>query len=192
GTPRGGRRTVPMRTPSSGARSDPRRTMRTLTCGRPPIARRSPLRDVLVVPEHVLRVPLLLHFEQASPVVSIGGLGALSLLFFGEEVDVGAAGAERAHVLPRGSSPLDVHGVVLGLLPGTGEVQNPLRVTVADRGLRGGNAVERATEREEDHRAVRTQRAPVLDRLREDGGIQLRQVLGLPVVAPALGLRRVE
>src|SRR6185295_13837531 len=31
GTPRGGRRTVPMRSPSSGWREVPRRTMRTLT-----------------------------------------------------------------------------------------------------------------------------------------------------------------
>src|SRR5882672_4352271 len=83
------------------------------------------------------------------------GVSPLVPFFLGEEIDIGAAGRESADVSPSSPRPLDIHLVVVGLLPGRGDVDNGAGVAVSDRGVAFRQAVEGTVDREKNDPGMR-------------------------------------
>src|SRR5262245_1148421 len=142
--------------------------------------------DVLVRREQIRRVPLRLDLGQPPEIVAVRRGDALAALFLGEEVDVGAAGREPAKIAPDVARPLDVRVVVFGFVPRGRDVQHPARIPVADGRVIRTVTPHDVAEREENESGMRRdQLTRVVGHLRHDLGLELRQVLRLPVVTTA-------
>src|SRR6185436_12240400 len=109
-------------------------------------------RDVAVGAEHILRVPPSLHLGQPAQTRTQRGLDPIWPLVLSQEVDVGPAGGERLHVVPRGAGPIDVGLVLTRLLPGSGDVESVPSVPIAHGRVLLIEPVERTSHVEQDHR----------------------------------------
>src|SRR5688572_14404349 len=107
-------------------------------------------RNVLIDPEHVAGVPACLDLDQTPVVVTIRGLSPLASFLLGEEIDIRTASREPAHVSPGSPRPLNVHLVIIGLLPGRGDVYDCPRIAVSDRRVAVRETAKRAVNREEN------------------------------------------
>ena len=81
--------------------------------------------------KQVARIPLRLQASEPRIIGPVCRARSVVAFLFGEEVDVGAAGREPAHVAPALACPLDVLGVVGGVVPGGRDIEDGGGVTVA-------------------------------------------------------------
>ena len=91
------------------------------------------------------------------------------------------------------AGPLNVRPVFLGLFPRARYVEHIVRIAIADGRVLFGEAVQGPFDLEQDHgRMARSDSGRMLDDLLAQGRFDAREVLALPVVAPALRLSGVE
>src|SRR3989304_8691759 len=134
--------------------------------------------NVAVRPERVLRIPFRLDPGEALESLAECRLGALGTFVLGQEVDVGAAGREPLHVIPRLTRPFDVCAVLVGLFPRARYVEHVARIAVADGRVLLFKSVQRTFDLEQnDGRVRRSDRCRMLDDLLAQGRFDAREGL---------------